>query len=655
MNPISLASAASIIGVSSATIRNWVKAGHLVPVNVRPFRVLEHDVIHLKSSLGSGSLGRLRSRANKSHSTLTTIPKEYAANQNLITTVQCIVDTFHNSNLDLATTMFFLSLRVLELRREVTLFDTNNIHDLSSFTSWRRSSIKTDIYQWQSTLPSSGHKSEYTTIYFALDKFYEDDFLGLVYQSLNMEGDKSHKGSYYTPSNVITESLSQQDFSGVSFLDPCCGTGNYLLKAASILHVLPNDIYGFDSDAIAIRIARLNFLLAFPSYDSPPNIQFLNSLTDLATGELLCQTNHLLSTVDFIATNPPWGAYKNSSIQLPNLCSIESNEFFALFLAKSLTLLREGGKLSFILPESFLKIRTHRGIRSLVLKTTKIIRIVKLGRQFTGVFTPVIRLDLVKQKPDNESTVEVRANGRRFCIDQSRFAKNENYSFDVESNFDEDLIIRKLYDVDHITLAGRAEWALGIVTGNNKKYLHEQRQVGMEEVVRGSDISSFFLRKPKSYIAFDKTEFQQVAKEKFYRAPEKLIYKFISKTLEFVYDDKQRLTLNSANILIPNLPEHSIKVVLAFLNSAVFQYIFMKKYATHKVLRGDLEALPFPIISPNVCKNIEKLVDMIAAGGNAKEELESVIFATFKLADDEIELIRHTVKAENGKAKRALA
>lgn len=39
----------------------------------------------------------------------------------------------------------------------------------------------------------------------------------------------------------------------------------------------------------------------------------------------------------------------------------------------------------------------------------------------------------------------------------------------------------------------------------------------------------------------------------------------------FAYDDTSSLFLNSANILIPNIPGMSTKTVLAFLNSSLYR------------------------------------------------------------------------------------
>lgn len=122
-----------------------------------------------------------------------------------------------------------------------------------------------------------------------------------------------------------------------------------------------------------------------------------------------------------------------------------------------------------------------------------------------------------------------------------------------------------------------------------------------------------------------------------------MIYKFISKKLVFAYDDKQRLTLNSANILIPSLPEMSIKVALAFLNSAVFQYIFEKKFSTLKVLRGDLETLPFPVVNAETQRLIERLVEEAISTQNTPGALEEIIFTAFELSEEEISTIKSAI------------
>lgn len=114
-----------------------------------------------------------------------------------------------------------------------------------------------------------------------------------------------------------------------------------------------------------------------------------------------------------------------------------------------------------------------------------------------------------------------------------------------------------------------------------------------------------------------------------------MIYRFISDKLVFAYDDKQKLTLNSANILIPTITNYPVKVVLALFNSSLYQFIYSKKFNTIKVLRGNLEELPLPIFSEKIYNKIVKLVDEIILSGKTNAELDLLIFKLLDISESE--------------------
>ena len=640
MKNVSIDHAAKIMAVSSATIRNWAKAGHIKPVSSRPLLFSEESVLSLKDRIGSKSFGRLQTRANKAGAVSNFLPEEYTDNPDLISHITNLVSIIRDECLETEAVIFLATLRLLEINGEVKKERDSDPFSLDSYYSWARQSVKLILHEWQSSLHISKTNALYSHIYELMNPHDSDDFLGLLYQSVFIEGNKSEQGSYYTPSKLVDDALSHIDDSIKTFLDPCCGSGKYLLMAANKFKLAPEDIYGFDCDKIATNIARINLLMAYKNTDFSPNIFCIDSLAELATGEVFCETNNLIEKIDAIATNPPWGAYKNAASKGAFSGKVKSGETFSMFLEKSIQLLRKGGQLSFILPESILKIKIHADIRELVLSKTKISKISMLGRQFTGVFTPVIRLDLIKEPETKGFLVSIERKGASDRIAQDRFRKNEDFVFDVSTESHEEGLLNKIYSVQHLTLSKNAEWALGVVTGDNKKFILDLNEHGAEAVYRGSDVYPYYLGAPRSFVHFNPSAFQQVAQEKFFRSPEKLIYKFISKRLVFAYDDRQRLTLNSANILIPSIPGMSIKTVLAFLNSSVFQYIFKKKFATHKVLRGDLEKLPFPLIDPKLQSTIECLVDSAVGNRSAPEMLDELIFSAFDLSENEIAVIK---------------
>ena len=183
-------------------------------------------------------------------------------------------------------------------------------------------------------------------------------------------------------------------------------------------------------------------------------------------------------------------------------------------------------------------------------------------------------------------------------------------------------------------------WALGIVTGNNKEKVLKQKIDRSRPIFKGTDIEKFRIKEPTNYIVYDRSQFQQCAKDEIYSAKEKLIYKFISKKLVFAYDDKASLVLNSANILIPNIKGMSIKSVMAFLNSDLYQFIYDLKFNDLKVLKGNLSLLVFPEISSEQDLLLQNIVNEIMYQNADTDKLNDFIFKQFDISQTEQEYIK---------------
>lgn len=621
---------AAIIGVSTATIRNWARAGYIQPCTHKPLLFSDTAIAQLQHKLHSGALRKLSARANKQAAQSQIPPLEYATNpENLSANILLIQTLRHQHALDLSALLFFAALKYLTACGEVEYTPSDQPFSLQNFIHWQRSKLQTEMLHWHASLGPMATPADYADVFSKIQPVTDgSDFLGFLYQSLLNEGSKSKRGAYFTARTLVENALENKLHASHRFLDPCCGTGQYLLSAAR--HLPPENIYGIDIDPVSVRIARINLLRAYPDQNFVPQIYCANTLSEFATGDLLCASNLFMDYFDVIASNPPWGAHKNTAVPDTLKSVVKSGESFALFLVKSLTLLKPNGTLSFILPESILRIKNHADIRAWILRNTSITRITQLGRQFTGVFTPAIQLDLVKHTPPPTWQVEIIASGSLTKKEQAKFA--DSGIFDINVNVEIEATLKHIYAIPHQTLRGAADWALGIVTGNNAKYLSPTQDVGMEGILKGSDIAAFQLQTGQNFIRFTPAEFQQVAPIHLFRAPEKLIYRFISKTLVFAYDNQRQLTLNSANVLIPKLPNLNIKVALAFLNCPVFQYIFKHRFATHKVLRGDLETLPFPLLSQQQHDEIKRMTEAVLSGHASPQALDKLTFSAFQLS-----------------------
>lgn len=553
---------------------------------------------------------RLAARANKRKSERKFIPIEYITNNENIQAITEIIEWANRINAKTEDALYTIAIILLERKNIV---NKKHVRDVLSNYSYQ-------------------YIDEFNSLKIPED---EKDLLGVVYQSLRTEGSKNISGSYYTPSQ-ITDSLCNNITINKTqkALDPCCGSGAFLL---SIKCDYPECLFGFDVDPIAVMLAKINLLLKYSQFEFAPNIYVLDYLKsfDMFSDDKKLRTMKF----DYIVTNPPWGGMQKI------VCSeITSGETFSYFFVKSFNQLKDDGIISFLFPESIANVKIHSDIRRYILFKTEICNINIIDRNFTGVLTKHLAITCKKstKRPD---TVPVSDYDHVISIPTSRFSDATDNIFSFNSN--EYQVI-----IDKVNLAGKhflsnSDWALGIVTGNNKELLHEIPIEGDEPIYTGKEVTPYLLKQAKYYIRYDREKFQQVAKDAYYRSDEKLVYKFISKRLVFSYDDQKSLLLNSANILIPHIKNMSTKTVLAFLNSYVLQFYYKNQFNVLKVLKSNLMQLPFPEITVEQNLIIENYVNQLILDGCSniilREELENEIFNLYKLTTNEAFTIREEV------------
>ena len=285
-----------------------------------------------------------------------------------------------------------------------------------------------------------------------------------------------------------------------------------------------------------------------------------------------------------------------------------------------------------------MKIKVHADLRRFVTHETRMESLKCYRERFKGVFTDFISLK-VSNKPvfGSQNYLVYGANNE---VSRKEFVlRDDDFCAIPMLNDRDEAIIGKAERLRHDDLS-HSRWALGIITGNNAKVLKDRPQKGMEPIFTGKDIGKYSLKAPSRYIKFNRADFQQCAKEEFYRAKEKLVYKFVSGKLCFTYDDKQRLFLNSANILIPEVDGMSTKTVLAFLNSSLFNFLYTKRFNDLKILKGNLCTLPFPKITAEQDQKLTALVDDALAGNmEAIKEIDAFINSLYGFDTDDIKLI----------------
>lgn len=566
-------------GISDATLRNWEK-------------------------LNTGTNGRLTTRANKRKSKKRVLPMEYISNKDNIAFIQNTLDYIDENSIDIMSAILSLGISLL---KKANIY--NHRHVKTTLEEYASIAVIDELVS--SNLPTN-----------------EFDILGLIYQSYLQEGKKNIIGSYYTPQKIVYNMTKDFDLSnGALFFDPCCGSGAFLLTVSANE---PNQIFGVDKDKVAVLISKINLLLKYKDKEFFPQVYCIDFLMDRS---IMQQHPIFEKKFDYIATNPPWGAVNSKS----NIYAITSKETFSYFFVKAFEQLKENGTIKFLFPEAILNVKVHKDIRQFILDHAGLVSITIYDDRFSGVTTKYIDIECGNGAYKN--SFNVYTGSKKRTVEMKTVQETENLVFNLLSDYDLS-IIKLVKSIGKYSLQNSI-WALGIVTGDNKSKLFSEYHDGMERIYTGKEIQPYVLRPAKNYILYDRANLQQVAKEEIYRAPEKLVYKFISNKLVFAYDNSASLFLNSANILIPNIPSMSIKSVMAFLNSSLFQFMYIKLFGEVKILKGNLIELPFPELSTTDNVKITSLVDELLGGNSAKrEEIENYIFSFYGLTNEQITHVR---------------
>ncbi|GEN48007.1 N-6 DNA methylase [Ligilactobacillus pobuzihii] len=570
--------------VSKATLANWQRLGSN-----------EKKLLH---------------RANKTESLRKIFPDKYIKNSENKQVILSLADFITVNKLDLQ--QFICQLALSAVKQASTISDDNKARFQQAVTK-----------QLTHVREIPGIKR------FHVD-FEEPDFLGALYQTLQAEGARNKNGLYYTPFFAADE-LLQQVFvdNNADFLDPAVGTGIFLVELVREFNIPVAALHGTDTDPIAVLLATANLLLQAPLTD--------NSYPDIVVRDFLRDPTPTLQKYSYIVGNPPWGAKKLTAVPDSQFQRADS---FAYFIEKSVQELSDGGTLAFVLPVSLLNIGTHEPVRQLILANSVIKSITYLPHLFQGVVSDVVLLVLTKGKTTNNKVI-FRKSGQQITVPQVTLNKMPQHNF-LPLQKSDCQILHDIWQKPHADLRN-STWGLGIVTGNNQKYVLKQAATGAEPLLTGKDVQPYLLRSPQRFLKFQRENFQQTATEEVYRSPEKLVYKFINDQLIFAYDDQQRLTLNSANILVPKVDTHSVKTVLAFLNSALFQYLNQVLFASPKVLRGNLEELPFAKLSVSERTRLEKLVTEQLSGKDLRNEINKFVFDKYELNQVEIKRVQEVL------------
>jgi hypothetical protein len=424
--------------------------------------------------------------------------------------------------------------------------------------------------------------------------------------------------------------------------------------------ILRNNLFGVDIDPQAVEITMMSlYLKALEGEKSllPPKQHLLPELKyNILCGNSLVGTDfpdqgHLYGEeerdrinrfdwqagfpditksggFDAVIGNPPWVFTREGDfddlvkkyidrIYLKGLAGSQTGRakqsgkinLFAIFILKSLRLLRKRGQFGYIVPNTLLRATVYDVIRKYLLDSVKVRVVADLGAGvFQGVTASTVILIIESAKAGSKHRVRV-ARGLEAVssesaegIPQASFLGNTSFAFNLYADASSGNIIKRMASTS-LALREICLIRCGIATGPGKnKYISDHKlSAAYKPLIEGKDVKRYAVCFSNRFILYDRTKLHRPRDESIFLAPEKLVTQRIGggdRALVVAFDDQQFYTFNSTNALLPRpVSEYSLKYVLGLLNSRLLNWYYIVSFTnrsrlTVNISQTFLERLP---------------------------------------------------------------
>lgn len=244
--------------------------------------------------------------------------------------------------------------------------------------------------------------------------FIEDGYEGIdgIFEYIISREKKGAKGQFFTPRYLVDFCVNiLNPKANESILDPAAGSGAFLYHTYLHGNINGSDLWGFDFDNTATRVARL---LMYVGAVKGAHIHKVNSLlknnvrvslfekglSEISTTiEDILRIEKKRDLFDVIITNPP---FAGEIIEPDILESYEMSygktriERDVLFVERCVNLLKPGGRMAIILPDNIFGSKDNENLRRWIYDTCRVIGVVGIPRNafmpHTAVKTSILFL-----------------------------------------------------------------------------------------------------------------------------------------------------------------------------------------------------------------------------------------------------------------------
>jgi len=412
--------------------------------------------------------------------------------------------------------------------------------------------------------------------------------------------------SYYTESEDITVYMASK--LGISendlILEPSAGEGIFIDEILRRKAKVRIDALDINEAAILTMqkkysnipdvTVRLTDTLFDEILDDYANSEIWLKNTDILLDEQLDLFSSQGGHYDKVIGNPPYGAWQDiekRELLKKKYVGQYVKETYTLFLLRSLSVLKNGGRLSFIVPDTFLFLNMHEKLRKILLTNTKIEEVLIFpSKFFPGVSFGYSNLSIITlEKCDRDealkNTVRIikgfNSSAEFEDVLRNKFQKHhriyELKQFDIFTTEKSRFIladdeVSTMIDASEKKLGDMASVVTGFYSGNNKKFICSKNEkvknskgyavIDKSKIVYTVSLSGID-DVDEAYVPYIKSS----STTRYKRAEDEWFVRWDSKTIRFYNDDRKARFQNSQfyfkrGIAIPMVKSREIKATL---------------------------------------------------------------------------------------------
>lgn len=383
---------------------------------------------------------------------------------------------------------------------------------------------------------------------------------------------------------------------------------------------------------------------------------------------------------DVVIANPPYGVSQPKEMKKYFSTFSHRGESYILFVEKGLKILRFGGHLSFIMPDTYLNLTFAAPLRSYLLENTCINEIVVLPARVFESATVDTTLISAERKPECPKYYETDVRIKTFTKDNKSFnidlPTSESYAstslwyehgtFNVCSDGAESGLISRLSKefrtVNDLTdmfygikayQVGKGKPPQTVEIRTNKPFTSSHKENDdFLPFYDGKHIGRYRLNwKHDNWLHYGPWLAEPRNPEKF-KGEKILIRKIVAETLIATYEPETSYC-NTLLYVLKIKPGNklSYQYMLGILNSRFIGWFFRKKFQIApndtfpQIMIGDIQQFPIPEVPETKQLPIIDRVNKIIANADSNNaqleaEIDQIVFQLYDMTDEEIALVK---------------